>query len=104
MSQIRPTSFRTTLAGALRAEDAGGPVRLAGWVHKRRDLGGLIFIDLRDRSGRVQLSFGPDWTPADVLERARRLSGEAVIAVQGDVVERPPKDRNTEMATGGIEV
>jgi aspartyl-tRNA synthetase len=104
MSQIRPTSFRTTLAGALRDEDAGAEVRLAGWVHKMRDLGGLVFIDLRDRSGRVQLSFGPDWTSADVLERARRLSGEAVIAVQGSVVARPPKDRNTDMATGGVEV
>jgi aspartyl-tRNA synthetase len=104
MTQILPTSFRSTLTGTLREDDAGASVRLAGWVHKRRDLGGLIFIDLRDRSGRVQLSFGPDWTPADVLERARRLGGEAVIAVQGVVVPRPGTNRNDDLLTGGVEV
>src|SRR5690606_8852709 len=59
---------------------------------------------LRDRSGRVQLSFGPDWTPADVLERAGRLRGEDVIAVEGTVIARPEGNVNREMATGEVEV
>src|SRR5690606_2947599 len=104
MSHSLPTTLRSSLAGTLRREDAGGPVRLAGWVHRRRDLGGLVFVELRDRSGRVQLSFGPDWTPADVLERAGRLGTEAVIAIEGDVVERPAANVNPEMPTGEIEV
>jgi aspartyl-tRNA synthetase len=79
MSHELPTAFRSTMAGTLRGEDAGTRVRLAGWVHRRRDLGGLIFVDLRDRSGRVQLSFGPDWTEASSLERAHGLGTELVI-------------------------
>lgn len=90
--------------GVLRAPDAGKTVALAGWVHRRRDLGGLIFIDLRDRSGRVQLSFGPDWTPAAVLERARSLGAEWVISVTGEVVARPAAAVNPELATGEVEV
>ena len=98
------TAFRTHRVGVLRAEQAGEQVRLAGWVHRRRDLGGLIFIDLRDRSGRVQLSFGPDFTPPDVFERARRLGNEWVIQVEGEVAARPAGSVNTELATGEIEV
>jgi aspartyl-tRNA synthetase len=98
------TSYRTIAIGELRAEHAGQRVRLAGWVNRRRDLGGLIFIDLRDRAGRVQLSFGPDYTPASVLDRARRLGAEFVIAVDGDVVERPAGAANRELATGEVEV
>jgi len=104
MSHSLPTSLRSSLAGTLRRTDAGDRVRLAGWVHRRRDLGGLIFIELRDRSGRIQLSFGPDWTPADALERARRLGAETVIAVEGDVVLRPPENVNPDLPTGEIEV
>jgi aspartyl-tRNA synthetase len=85
-------------------EDAGDRVRLAGWVHRRRDLGGLIFIDLRDRSGRLQLSFGPDWTPEAVLERASKLRAEDVIAIEGEVVARPASNVNRELPTGEIEV
>jgi aspartyl-tRNA synthetase len=98
------TTFRSHRVGALRAQDVGQRVRLAGWVHRRRDLGGLIFIDLRDRSGRVQLSFGPDFTPADVFERARRLGNEWVVMIEGDVAARPAGNVNTELATGEIEV
>lgn len=98
------TTYRTHLAGELRAGHAGSKVTLAGWVHHRRDLGGLVFVTLRDRSGRVQLSFGPDWTPPSVFDDARQLGGEFVIQIQGNVVERPSKDRNPDMPTGGIEV
>jgi aspartyl-tRNA synthetase len=104
MSHSLPTAFRSTVVGTLRREDAGDRVRLAGWVHRRRDLGSLVFVELRDRSGRVQLSFGPDWTPADVLERARRLTGETVIAVEGLVVARPEENVNRDLPTGEIEV
>jgi aspartyl-tRNA synthetase len=98
------TTYRTGAAGDLRAADAGRTVRLAGWVHRRRDLGGLLFIDLRDRSGRVQLSFGPDWTPAEVLARAHTLGSEWVIGVTGLVTPRPEGNLNTELATGAVEV
>ena len=80
------TTYRDSLVGHLSTQNVGERIRLAGWVHRRRDLGGLIFVDLRDRSGLVQLSFGPDWTPEPVLDRAHRLGSETVIAVEGTVV------------------
>jgi aspartyl-tRNA synthetase len=92
------------MVGALRADHAGARVRLAGWVHRRRDLGGLIFVDLRDRAGRVQLSFGPEWTPAAVLERAKQLGAEWVIGVEGVVQLRPGGNANLDLATGEVEV
>ncbi len=104
MSQILPTTYRSTLGGTLGREDVGTDVRLVGWVHRRRDLGGLVFVDLRDRAGKVQLSFGPAWTEAPVLQRARSLSQEDVIQVQGIVEARPANNVNPEMATGAVEV
>jgi aspartyl-tRNA synthetase len=98
------TSLRSHLAGDLRPVHVNAEVRLAGWVHRRRDLGGLVFIDLRDRGGLVQLSFGPDWTPASVLERASSLGQEVVIAVEGLVAERPVGLANPDLATGAVEV
>lgn len=104
MSQELPTHFRTTAAGALRADDAGETVRLAGWVHRRRDLGGLVFIDLRDRSGLVQISVGPDWSDAAAVERAAHLGAESVIVIEGEVIRRPEGQENEDLATGAIEV
>jgi aspartyl-tRNA synthetase len=104
MTDNTATKYRSMMTGALRAEDAGSRIRLAGWVNRRRDLGGLIFIDLRDRSGLVQLSFGPEWTPAAILERARRLGSEWVIAVEGAVVLRPGSNANPDLPTGAVEV
>ncbi|MBW3551879.1 MAG: aspartate--tRNA ligase [Gemmatimonadetes bacterium] len=104
MSQELGTAYRTTAAGTLRADDAGETIRLAGWVHRSRDLGGVLFIDLRDRSGLVQLSLGPDWTPADALERGAALGMESVIAVEGVVRRRPDGARNEELPTGEVEV
>jgi aspartyl-tRNA synthetase len=92
------------MAGELRGKDAGSKVRLAGWVHRRRDLGGLIFIDLRDLLGIAQVRCDPDVLPEEALERARRLGSEFVIAVEGEVVKRPAEAANPEMATGAIEV
>jgi aspartyl-tRNA synthetase len=98
------TTYRTHPAGFLRAAHAGSDVRLAGCVHRRRDLGGLVFIDLRDRSGLVQLSFDPASTAADVMAQARQLGSEWVIAVSGAVRPRPGNNSNTDMLTGEIEV
>ncbi len=98
------TSLRTHLGGALRAEHVTQRVRLGGWVHRRRDLGGIVFIDLRDRAGLVQVAFGPDWASPDVLARAGSLGGETVVLVEGEVVARPAGAKNPEMATGDIEV
>ncbi len=98
------TGWRTNRCGELRATHAGQRVRLGGWVHRRRDLGGLVFVDLRDRAGLVQVAFGPGWSPPEVLVRAGRLGSETVVVVAGDVVARPPDMRNAELATGDVEV
>ena len=98
------TSYRTHMAGELRAAHAGKRVRLTGWVNRSRDLGGLLFIDLRDREGIVQVSCGPDWTSKASLERARDVNGEVVIAIEGEVMLRPDDARNPDMATGDVEV
>jgi len=102
MTDSGATSQRTSMVGVLRASDEGTRVRLTGWVHRRRDLGGLLFVDLRDRSGLVQVSFGPDWTPEDDLALAESLGAEDVIAIEGEVMKRP--DPNPELATGEVEV
>jgi aspartyl-tRNA synthetase len=100
----RSTSLRTHLCGVLRLEHQGVNVRLGGWVHRVRNLGGLLFIDLRDRAGIVQVSFAPGSATEDALRVAEQLSSEDVILVEGAVVPRPPEGRNPELETGDIEV
>jgi aspartyl-tRNA synthetase len=73
-------------------------------VHRTRNLGGIVFLDLRDRAGIVQVSFDPKWTPADVIERAGKLGLETVVTIEGEVAARPSEMRNAEMETGEIEV
>ena len=85
-------------------EHAGQRVRLGGWVHRRRDLGGIVFLDLRDRAGLVQIAFGPDWSPPPALAAAGTVGAETVLVIEGDVVARPAAARNAEMATGDVEV
>ena len=92
--------LRSHAAGSLRATDAGQKVTLAGWVARRRDHGGVIFIDLRDASGVSQVVF----READVLEAAHRLRAEFCIAVEGVVEVRPEGNANPEIPTGDIEV
>jgi aspartyl-tRNA synthetase len=104
MSIALPTALRSTTAGTLRADDIGARVRLAGWVHRRRDLGGLVFLDLRDRAGLLQVSFDPAWAPAEVMRVARSLGPEDVVQVVGTVERRPGGNANTEMPTGEVEV
>jgi aspartyl-tRNA synthetase len=96
--------MRSHLAGELRSDHAGTAVTLGGWVHRVRDLGGLVFVDLRDRAGLVQVSFDPRWTAAAVMDQARALTTESVVLVEGDVGLRPQEQRNEELATGDVEV
>ena len=99
----RQNPYRDAWCGDLRAEDAGRAVRVAGWVHRRRDHGGLIFIDLRDRSGLVQLVFHPD-TGGEAFGAAERLRSEHVVSVAGEVVRREPQNVNPNLPTGEIEI
>jgi aspartyl-tRNA synthetase len=98
-----PNQYRTKWAGDLRAGDVGQEVRVAGWVHRRRDHGGLVFIDLRDRAGLLQLVFHPDSAPA-AHAAAHDLRGEAVISVLGKIVSRDPDTVNATLPTGEIEL
>jgi aspartyl-tRNA synthetase len=98
------TTLRTHLGGALRRADVGARVTLGGWVHRSRDLGGLVFVSLRDREGIVQVSFNPDWTAPDVIAAAAAVGVESVVLIEGTVHARPDDQHNPEMATGEIEV
>jgi aspartyl-tRNA synthetase len=96
-------TFKTHTCGQLRSDHAGQSVTLAGWVHRRRDHGGLAFIDLRDRWGITQVVFNPD-VSAEAHTVARELRAEYVVKVTGNVRKRPSGLENAELATGGIEV
>ncbi len=94
---------RTHRCGELRAQDAGQRAVLQGWVHRQRDHGGLIFIDLRDRSGLTQVVFNPQLAP-EAHETASTVRSEYVIEVEGEVVHRPEGTVNPEIPTGEIEL
>jgi aspartyl-tRNA synthetase len=98
------TALRTHRGGSLTREHLGQEVRLGGWVHRRRDLGGLVFVDLRDRAGLVQLSFNPAWTSAEVMERAAALGAESVVLVTGTVALRPEPSRDQRLGSREVEV
>ncbi len=99
----RPNRYRDTWAGELDAARAGTEARVAGWVHRRRDHGGLIFIDLRERSGIVQLVFHPESAP-EAHAAAHGLRSEDVISATGTVSRRAPENVNPNLATGEIEL
>ncbi|MEO6444720.1 MAG: aspartate--tRNA ligase [Gemmatimonadaceae bacterium] len=98
------TALRTHLCGALREEHVGARVRVGGWVHRSRNLGGLVFVDLRDRAGLLQVSFAPDTASAEAMAIGERLTPETVVLVEGEVVARPTEGRNPELATGAVEL
>ena len=98
------TAFRSHRCGALTRAHAGTAVRLGGWVHRSRNLGGLVFIDLRDRDGLVQLSFDPRWTPPEVMTLAAGLGAETVVLVAGTVEVRPEPARDAAMGSREVEV
>ena len=95
--------LKTHGCGELRADDAGRDVTLAGWVHRRRDHGGLVFVDLRDASGLVQVVFHPETAP-EATALAGGIRNEFVIQVQGAVAPRQAGTENTALPTGAIEV
>src|SRR5438477_5369865 len=95
---------RTHHCNELRPAHIGQAVTLSGWVHSRRDLGGLIFIDVRDREGRTQTVFDPSDLPKDLFEAAAALRSECVISVSGKVRHRPSGTNNPKISTGEIEV
>ncbi|HNQ73199.1 MAG TPA: aspartate--tRNA ligase [Verrucomicrobiota bacterium] len=95
---------RTHHCNELRPTQIGQTVTLDGWVHSRRDLGGLLFIDVRDREGRTQTVFDPSTLSAEVFAQAAALRSECVIRVTGTVRQRPAGTNNPRIATGEIEV
>jgi aspartyl-tRNA synthetase len=100
---LQPNGYRDTWCGQVLADRVGSGARVAGWVHRRRDHGGLIFIDLRDRTGLVQLVFNPDLA-GDAHERAHSLRPEDVVSASGDVVRRSEETVNRELSTGEFEI
>jgi aspartyl-tRNA synthetase len=97
------SSWRDTVCGTLRAADAGKRVKLAGWADTRRDHGGLVFIDLRDFSGKVQLVVNPERTP-DAAATAHGVRSEFVLQAEGEVVLRAPDAVNPNLPTGEVEI
>jgi aspartyl-tRNA synthetase len=95
---------RTHHCNELRPSHIGQTVTLAGWVHSRRDLGGLIFIDIRDREGRTQTVFDPSDLPKELFESAAALRSECVVSITGKVRQRPSGTNNTKIPTGEVEV
>ena len=97
------TAYRTHTCGELRADDAGRTVALAGWVHRRRDQGGLVFLDLRDRYGLTQVSVSREDDSA-AHDAASSVKSEYTVRVHGVVQLRPDEARNDKLATGAVEV
>lgn len=103
MRPPRPNPYRDAWCGELTAARAGERVTLSGWVHRRRDHGGLIFIDVRDRSGLVQAVFRPESAP-EAHAQAQRLRSEYVVSLAGEIVRREEGNVNPKLATGEIEI
>ena len=100
---LRSNHFRDAWCGQVLGDHVGSEARVAGWVHRRRDHGGLIFIDLRDRTGIVQLVFNPD-EAGEAFELGHKLRAEDVLSAAGTVVERAPETVNPDLPTGGVEI
>jgi aspartyl-tRNA synthetase len=98
------TTLRTHECGALRERHVGQHVKHGGWVHRHRNLGGLNFLDVRDRAGIVQVAFDPSYSSPEAIAAAERCTTESVVLLEGDVVARPAEMRNSELDTGDVEV
>ena len=99
----RPNKYRTHTCGELRESDDGKTVLLSGWIHTNRDMGGVIFIDLRDKFGITQVVFNPERS-ATLLAEASKLRSEWVVCIEGIVRRRPEGTRNDKLGTGAIEI
>ena len=97
------TSMKTDYCGKLRAEDIGRKVTLAGWVDTVRDLGGIIFVELRDKSGFFQFVSDPEKNP-NVYQTIKSLKSEYVVQVEGEISKRPPETYNPKLPTGEVEM
>jgi len=100
---LRPNGYRDAWCGQVLPDRVGSEARVAGWVHRRRDHGGLIFIDLRDRTGLVQLVFNPD-EAGGAFELGHKLRAEDVLSAAGGVVKRSPETVNPKLPTGEVEI
>jgi aspartyl-tRNA synthetase len=100
---LRANEYRDVWCGQVLPGRVEDTVRVAGWVHRRRDHGGLVFIDLRDRTGLVQLVFNPD-TAGGAFELGHKLRSEDVLSASGEVVRRSPETVNSDMPTGEVEI
>ena len=100
---LRPNGYRDAWCGQILSDRVGSSARVAGWVHRRRDHGGLIFIDLRDRTGLVQLVFDPDQV-GEAFELGHQLRAEDVLTAEGEVIKRDPETINPDLPTGEVEL
>src|SRR5436190_4943225 len=100
---LQPNGFRDAWCGQVLGDRVDREARVAGWVHRRRDHGGLVFIDLRDRTGIVQLVFNPD-EAGGAFELGHRLRAEDVLSATGTVVRRSPYTVNPDLPTGEFEL
>jgi aspartyl-tRNA synthetase len=100
----RGNDYRDAWCGEPRPERVGAEIRVAGWVNRRRDHGGLIFIDLRDRTGILQLVFDPDDTEPEAFALGHRLRSEDVLSARGELVERSAETVNPDLPTGAVEL
>jgi len=100
---LRANSYRDTWCGQVLPDRVDSEVRVAGWVHRRRDHGGLIFIDLRDRTGLVQLVINPD-EAGEAFKLGHELRAEDVLSAKGSVVKRSPETVNKDLPTGEVEI
>jgi aspartyl-tRNA synthetase len=100
---LQPNAYRDTWCGQVLGDRVGSEARVAGWVHRRRDHGGLVFIDLRDRTGVVQLVFNPD-EAGGAFELGHRLRAEDVLSARGAVVQRSAETVNPDLPTGEVEI
>lgn len=97
-------TYRTNLLGQLRKENVGEEVTLSGWIYRRRDHGGVVFVDLRDNNGVTQIVFHPDHAGEDLIDQVTHMSLESVIQITGKVLAREEAQINPKMPTGEIEV
>ena len=100
---LSANGYRDTWCGGVLGDRVDSEARVAGWVHRRRDHGGLIFVDLRDRTGIVQLVFNPD-TSGESFELAHKLRAEDVLSAAGTVVRRSEDTINPDLPTGEVEL